>query len=129
MTRAIRLALLLCFTVAAIVLTTLPGTTRLIHGLAELWNYSESTAALLHCLLFALLTFVWFRLAVGWLPRPRAILVAAGVALAVGTATETLQLFIPSRGATLLDLGANWLGILAVAGWLYTRKRTQPYTT
>ena len=79
--------------------------------------------------LFALLTFVWFRLAVLWLPRPRAILVAAGVALAVGTATETLQLIIPSRGSTLLDLGANWLGILVVAGWLYTRKRTQPYTT
>jgi hypothetical protein len=129
MTRAIRLSLLLFFSIAAIILTTLPGTTRLIHGLAELWGYSESTAAALHCGLFALLTLVWFRLAILWLPRPRAILVAAGVALAVGTTTEALQLIIPGRGATLLDLGANWLGILAVVGWLSTRKRAHPYTT
>jgi hypothetical protein len=58
MTRALRLALLVFFTVVAVSLTTLPGTTRLIHGLAELWNYSESTAAVLHCALFALLTLV-----------------------------------------------------------------------
>jgi VanZ family protein len=60
-----------------------------------------------------------------WLPRQRAILLAAGIALAIGTTTEVLQIIIPSRGATLLDLGANWLGIFAVAAWLLSRKSQQ----
>jgi len=54
---------------------------------------------------------------------------ATGVALAVGTTTEALQLIIPGRGATLLDLGANWLGIFIVAALLYLHqdsRRTAP---
>jgi len=55
------------------------------------------------------------------LPRARALRWAVAIGLAVGLVSELLQVFIPHRGVTLLDLSANALGAavaLGVQRWL-----------
>jgi len=47
--------------------------------------------------------------------------IAIFITLTLGTATELLQTVIPERGASLLDLAANWLGVLSFLLWFHTR--------
>ncbi len=74
---------------------------------------SEVTDAIGHVILYGVLTGLWY-----WALRVHTIHAWAGalaVALTVGIGTELLQVFIPDRGASVLDLAANTIGpLLAV---------------
>jgi VanZ family protein len=73
-----------------------------------------------HILWFALLVVLWrWTLSMRFHPFS-ALLLAILIALVVGTSTEFAQKFVPGRGATLVDLLANYVGIgLAVIGVRY----------
>ena len=110
-------------TILAIEYTTLPGNVSFIAGTSRLLGGTEWTDAAGHVLLFGLLTAFWYRaLAPITTPR-RALVLALTFCLLLGTITEGLQLIIPERGASLLDLFANWTGPLIVT-FAYRRTRT-----
>ncbi len=77
-----------------------------------------------HILWFALLVVLWrWTLTMRFYPSS-ALLLAILIALVVGTSTEFAQTLVPGRGATLVDLLANYMGIaFAVIGVRYYETR------
>ncbi|MBN1430772.1 MAG: VanZ family protein [Anaerolineae bacterium] len=74
------------------------------------------TAAVGHLILCGSLVWLWYW-ALRALCRPiRALGIVVGIGLGLGIVTELVQLLIPSRGASLLDLLANILGVGLAAG-------------
>ncbi|MDH5570473.1 MAG: VanZ family protein [Gammaproteobacteria bacterium] len=71
------------------------------------WDVIE---AIYHILLFVILTAIWFWLCGFYFNDRKALLIALGIALALGTTTEISQYFV-YRGSRLFDLLANYLGI------------------
>lgn len=99
-----------------LLLTTLPGDTRLIRTLSGLLGGTELSGAVGHMGLFLLLTaLVWVALR-QWLRARTALLVTMAFALLLGMSTELFQWFVAGRDASLADLLANWLGVF-VAGF------------
>lgn len=106
----------------------LPGDGGLVHEASWLLGGSELSDALGHVGLFCFLKMGWY-----WALRPhrgieRALVLSAAIAFAIGTTTEAAQGFLPSRGMSLLDFFANWLGATLfalpfAALWLVTRLR------
>lgn len=73
-----------------------------------------------HIIGFSLLTLVWWWAFHATLPTPRALLLAVLIALPLGFITEILQTLVPDRGASLLDMAANWLSSLGMT-WMILR--------
>jgi VanZ family protein len=70
-----------------------------------------------HILWFALLVVLWRWMLTMRFHSSSALLLAILIALVVGTSTEFAQKFVPGRGATVVDLLANFVGIgFAVIG-------------
>lgn len=83
-----------------------------VADLSHLFGGTETTDAIGHVILFCLLTFVWYyALRYRWNERTAFALAIAVVGL-MGTVAELSQHFVPHRGMTLLDLLANWSGVL-----------------
>lgn len=116
--------LLLGFTVVALLLTTLPGSSPVMRRVTQLMESSPLSETVLHGILFAALTLFWYAVSTRRAAHRRALLLAVVVGLIAGTATEVLQAIVPGRGASLSDLGANWLGVCTVGLWL--KRRTPP---
>jgi VanZ family protein len=77
-----------------------------------------------HILWFTLLVILWRWMLTMRFNSASALLLAILIALVVGTSTEFAQKFVPGRGATLIDLFANYVGIaLAVIGVRYYETR------
>lgn len=73
-----------------------------------------------HIMWFALIVALWRWTLVTRFHSNSALLLAVLIALVLGTSTEFAQTLIPNRGATLVDLLANGVGILlAVVGIKY----------
>jgi hypothetical protein len=93
--------------------TLLPGDTALVEKTSVFLGGKDYTDANGHIVLFCILTLLCF-----WTLRLRfsskkALAIAAIFGLAMGAVTELAQVFIPYRGAALLDMGADWLGVLS----------------
>jgi len=104
----------LAWTALICLLMLLPGDDTVAEDVSRFFGGTDLTDAAGHVVLFAVLTGLWYgawRSVVG--PERslrRTVLLAA--LLAVGL--ELVQLAIPHRGVTLLDLTANGLGMLGV---------------
>jgi VanZ family protein len=77
-----------------------------------------------HILWFGLLVVLWRWTFTMRFHPSSALLLAILIALVVGTSTEFAQRLVPGRGATLVDLLANYVGIVfAVIGVRYDEMR------
>lgn len=133
--------LLLVLTLLIVYVSLYPFRFRLEHGVAEPpWSAVDMVANLLLFLPFGLLAR-WLADAAagqasagGWRQEPGphvrnrlALWLLAGAGLAAGL--QWLQVFIPGRLASLMDVGMNWLGLglgAALAAWL-SPQRWQRY--
>jgi VanZ family protein len=97
-----------------------PGKDSLAEDLSGMFGASEITDALGHVFLFSVLTALLAQALSFHLPGERAITVAAGFVLLLGSVLEPSQLLVYERGASLLDLGANWTGVV-LSAWLLRR--------
>lgn len=97
-----------------LLLTTLPGTTPLVHDLSAWIGDSEDSGMVGHMGLFAILTLLTWRVLARQFDARRAILLAMILALLLGTTTEFLQWFVFARNASFSDLVANWFGVFIV---------------
>jgi VanZ family protein len=109
----LRLGLALALSLLALAFTTLPGYTPLVNGASRLLGGTDMTDALGHVVLQCLFTAAWFWALSLYLSKKAALLSAISIAIAFGTLTEFAQRYVPERGSTLLDLGANWSGVIA----------------
>jgi VanZ family protein len=83
-----------------------------VADLSRLFGGTELTDAIGHVILFSVLTFAWyFAIRYRWNARTAFIIAVAVVGL-LGTVAELSQHFVPHRGMTLLDLLANWSGVV-----------------
>ena len=86
------------------------GTT--VSGVSKLFGGTESTDAIGHVIINAILAFLWcwtLSLYASTQKTTRLILIGGLIWCFVG---ELSQFFVPGRGTSLLDLGANILGVL-----------------
>jgi len=97
-----------------------PGKASLVEDLSGAFGGSDLTDALGHVILFGVLAALLAHALSFHLPGRRAVTVAAVGVLALGSVLEPAQLLVYKRGASLLDLGANWTGAL-LSAWLLRR--------
>jgi len=76
--------------------------------LGDKWVVVE---ALVHVMLFGILTYLWHWSLITSYAKKNAVLLAISVAVLLGIGTEVGQYFV-NRGSLLLDLLANILGVL-----------------
>lgn len=96
-----------------LVLTLAPGDSALVEETSVALGGKDYTDANGHVLLFCILAVLcYWALKLRFAPR-KALVISVGVCLLIGTSTELAQSLIPHRGAAWLDIGANWIGILA----------------
>lgn len=108
----------LVWTLIVLALTLLPGDTAVVDNTSRAFGGTDVTDAVGHVVLAGVLTLLYYAVAVLCREPRRALYIAAATALALTTGTEFAQLFVPHRGASLLDLSANWLGVCSLFLWL-----------
>nr|PZN50568.1 MAG: hypothetical protein DIU68_18095 [Chloroflexota bacterium] len=117
------LILALGLTIAAVLFTTLPGNSGIVAGTSKALGGSDITDAIGHAVLFTALTVAWQRALTAYVGRRTAILIAVIAMLLFGAITEIAQAGIPERGASVLDLGANALGVALASLYIRARNR------
>jgi VanZ family protein len=103
-------------TVALVVLLLQPGEqavtdTGLMQGPPSLWRDVLFTIG--HVAWFGLLVVLWRWTLMTRFDAQSALVLAVLIAVVLGTSTEYAQIYIPNRGATLEDLLANGVGVVA----------------
>ncbi len=95
-----------------------PGEGTPVEDISRAFGGTDVTDALGHVVLFGVLIALLAH-ALGFHVAPgRALGLAAGSAFVLGAVLELTQLAAVARGATPLDLMANWFGVLVGAAWL-----------
>lgn len=84
--------------------------------ISELFGGTTLTDAIGHVIIHSALSFLWLWTAHLYIQDPARMIISGGVVLA--TTGELLQLYIPGRGSSLLDMVANSIGIF-IGVWLY----------
>ncbi len=84
--------------------------------ISELFGGTTVTDAIGHVIIHSVLSFLWFWTARLYIQDPGIVIISGGVVLAI--TGELLQLYIPGRGGSLLDMVANSIGI-CTGVWLY----------
>ena len=115
----VRWSATLAWTAFTVALMSRPSNVGIVHDLSLFFGGTELTDAAGHVVLFGTLAALWYWTLTGRLKRQRALLLATGIGVAVGIATEFAQYFVPERGVALIDILADCLGPLIVAGILY----------
>jgi hypothetical protein len=93
-------------------LLLMPGTNMVVSDTSDLFGGTNLTDALGHVVLFVVLAGLVYRVLAFYLSRPKALYATIGVILILGTCVELAQYLVPERGVAVLDLSANWLGVL-----------------
>lgn len=121
---AIRWTFTLAWTILAASLMLSPGgdgTT--VTSVSKLFGGTETTDAIGHVIINAILALLWcWTISLYTAPATTArVILVGGLVWCVGA--ELTQFVVPERGTTLLDLGANILGVLIGLGgyWMLTR--------
>lgn len=113
----VRCSLAIGWTLLLTLLLLQPETEPLIDlglpGGQSLWR--EIFFSALHLLAFALTCILWFWTLRSALPSRKSLLAAAVIALALGITTEALQSLTLDRHASMIDLLANFGGVLIAA--------------
>jgi VanZ family protein len=99
------------WTVLVFYLLLWPSNGTPVHDVSSFFGGTELTDAGGHVVLAFVEALLLYRVLCYYMPVQRATLWTLGCTLLLGLALESAQYWIPSRGATLLDLGANWLGV------------------
>lgn len=81
----------------------------------QLFRCTELSDAAGHVIMYGVATIQWYWALSCHLQLRQALVVTLSLALSTGVFTELVQRFVPNRGSTLLDLTANWLGVLSSA--------------
>ena len=115
----IRILAPLC-TFAILYLTLTPSKGTPIETISDFTWGGEVGDAVLHCLIFIFHTVLWLWALQGRYADATVQRYVLGLGLLVGLGTETAQIFLPTRGALLMDYSANVLGI-ALGLWIYRR--------
>lgn len=110
-----RMLVMLVWALFVLTLTTQTDRVPVVHVMIALIGRTELGATVGHASLFGLLTAIAYAALALRLPPRHALLLAMGLALALGTATEFYQHAVDGRTASLSDLLANWLGVFVVA--------------
>lgn len=118
---AVRWTVALAWT--GLVVALMLGPSSAVHPLSALFGGTEITDAIGHVALYGVLTVFWWWARIERWPPRRALRFAVVVAVCLGVVTETVQSLLPDRGVSLLDFGANWLGVGIGAAWLSRRRR------
>jgi len=103
--------LALTLTILALLFTLLPATVSLVYGTSKLVGGTELTDAIGHVLLLSVLTGTWYLASLRGVEEMKALTVAACLVLLLALTTEFAQADIADRGASLLDLCANIVGV------------------
>jgi VanZ family protein len=82
-----------------------------VHDVSAFFGGTDLTDAAGHCLLAFVETLLLYGVLCHYWAARRALLWTLASALALGLALELAQNWTPTRGATLMDIGANWLGV------------------
>ncbi|MCC7208486.1 MAG: VanZ family protein [Anaerolineae bacterium] len=115
----VRLGLTLGWAGLILLLTLLPGEKgSLVGRTSAFFGGTDLSDAIGHAVLFGVLSLLGFHAGRTVLPARPALLLTLAFALALGTLSEILQLYVPERGVTLFDMAANWIGAASAAFWL-----------
>ncbi|MBN1428922.1 MAG: VanZ family protein [Anaerolineae bacterium] len=112
----IRWSAALSWSVLATYLMTWPSQGTPVGSLSVFFGGSELTDAIGHVVLCGVLVGLWYWALRGSMEFAVALGIAVAIGLVLGVVTEVAQIFVPSRGASLLDLLANMLGIGLAVG-------------
>lgn len=107
---------MLVWALFVVIMTTQTDSVPLVHAMIAIFGRTEFGATVGHAGLFGLLTLAGYAALARRMPRRHALLMAMGLALTLGTATEFYQQVVDGRSSSLSDLLANWLGVF-VAGF------------
>jgi hypothetical protein len=88
-----------------------PSEGTAVHDVSAFFGGTDLTDAVGHFVLAFIETSLLYCVLCHYMPARRALSWTLGSALVLGLALELAQNWIPARGVTLLDLGANWLGV------------------
>jgi VanZ family protein len=102
-------------------LTLTPGNSTLVVTSSNLLGGSDLTDGLGHTFLFALMGFLYFRAFYPNAAYRQALIAATGVGVIMALGTETAQLWVPNRGATIFDVLMNMLGMSCFWLWMIRR--------
>jgi hypothetical protein len=122
----LRTIVMLVWALFVVTLTTQTDSVPVVHMMVALIGRTELGATIGHASLFGLLTVIGYAALALWLPRRYALLLAMGISLTLGTATEFYQQQVAGRSSSLSDLLANWLGVF-VAGFVVMYGMARPY--
>ncbi|MCC7450449.1 MAG: VanZ family protein [Anaerolineae bacterium] len=114
----LRIGAAFLWTLIVLILTMLPGDAAVVGNASKAFGGTDVSDAVGHVLLAGILTLLYYAVAVLRRESHSALWIAAAGALILTTATELTQSFIPHRGASLLDLIANWLGVCSFILWM-----------
>ena len=90
---------------------------------SRLFGGTELTDAAGHVILISILVWLWYQTLRKSVRPTWALATVVAIGLGLGVVTELIQTFIPSRGASLLDLLANTLGVGLAAGAIVAWQR------
>jgi VanZ family protein len=94
-----------------------------IRQISLFFGGDDVTDAMGHLFLIFIETNLSYSLLRHYLPEEQALYRCLLLMLLFGIITESLQLFIPGRGAALIDYGANALGVALFIPIFYLTKR------
>ena len=97
---------------AILYLTLTPSKGTPIETISDFTVGGDVGDAVLHCMIFILHTLLWSVALYGWRRQAVALRYVLILGLLLGLGTETAQIFLPTRGAILMDYSANVLGVL-----------------
>lgn len=118
---------MLVWALFVVTLTTQTDSVPVVHLMVALIGRTELGATIGHASLFGLLTVIGYAALSLKLPHRYALLLAMGLALTLGTATEFYQQVVDGRSSSLSDLLANWLGVF-VAGFVVMYSVAQSFS-
>ncbi|MBK9123575.1 MAG: VanZ family protein [Chloroflexi bacterium] len=118
----IRIAAAVAWTALFVFLMLSPGQASLADDLSTAFGASELTDALGHLFMAFVETVLVFGALRPFLGVQRALVLTCVLVVALGAALELAQLWIPSRGATVLDFAAHCVGV-GVGLWVVRRMK------
>jgi hypothetical protein len=107
---ALEWALIAAWTVVFCFFLLWPSKGTLVDGISEIFGGAETTDAVGHTGLTFMETLVLDTVMRHYTTRTRAFFAAIACSLLLGLVLEVAQIWIPTRGFTVMDLAANWLG-------------------
>lgn len=108
-------------TITASLMLSPSGNGTMVSTISKLFGGTETTDAIGHVIISIILAFLWCWAISLYVSVPEATRLVLSGGIIWGFVAELSQYFVPERGTSLLDLGANTLGVLiglTVYRWL-----------